>query len=161
MRCAINFTATVAIAFALSMKNEILKIADENFSDKQAIKKKLREMNIVDVAEVFESVEKEKILQIFRLLPKDKASDVFSYISLENQKIIIEAITDRELENIVNDLYLDDTVDLLEEMPANVVKKVLKNTDGATRKMINQFLNYPEDSAGSVMTIEYVDLKKI
>ena len=74
--------------------------------------------------------------------------------------MIIEAITDKELGKIIDDLYLDDTVDLLEEMPANVVRKILKNTDRATRKIINQFLNYPEDSAGSVMTIEYVDLQK-
>lgn len=123
--------------------------------------KKLTVINIVDIAEILENVENHKLLKIFRLLPKDKAADVFSYMSPENQKIIIEAITDKELATIVNDLYLDDTVDLLEELPANVVKKVLKNTDGATRKIINQFLNYPEDSAGSVMTIEYVDLKKI
>mgnify|MGYP001035106991 CR=1 FL=1 len=132
----------------------------DNFDDIQSIKKKLTVINIVDIAEILENVENHKLLKIFRLLPKDKAADVFSYMSPENQKIIIEAITDKELATIVNDLYLDDTVDLLEELPANVVKKVLKNTDGATRKIINQFLNYPEDSAGSVMTIEYVDLKK-
>lgn len=142
------------------MKNKILELIENNFADKQEIKKSLADINIVDIAEIFEDVENEKVLHIFRLLPKDKAADVFSYMSSENQKIIIEAITDKELETIVNDLFFDDTVDLLEEMPANVVKKVLKNTDGAKRKMINQFLNYPEDSAGSVMTIEYVDLKK-
>lgn len=142
------------------MKNEILELINKDFSDRQAIKKKFSDINIVDIAEIFEDIDKEKVLQIFRLLPKDKAADVFSYISTENQKLIIEAITDKELAGIVNDLYLDDTVDLLEEMPANVVKKVLKNTDKTTRKIINQFLNYPEDSAGSVMTIEYIDLKK-
>ena len=142
------------------MKNELLYIVENNFSNKQLIKKKLADMNIVDIAEIFDDLEKEKALQIFRLLPKNKAADVFSYISPEKQKLIIEAITDIELEKIINDLYLDDTVDLLEEMPANVVRKILKNTDRTTRKIINQFLNYPEDSAGSVMTIEYVDLQK-
>ncbi len=142
------------------MKNELLDIVENNFSNKQLIKKKLADMNIVDIAEIFDDLEKEKALQIFRLLPKNKAADVFSYISPEKQKLIIEAITDKELGKIIDDLYLDDTVDLLEEMPANVVRKILKNTDRATRKIINQFLNYPEDSAGSVMTIEYVDLQK-
>ena len=138
------------------MKNELLDMVENNFSNKQLIKKKLADMNIVDIAEIFDDLEKEKALQIFRLLPKNKAADVFSYISPEKQKLIIEAITDKELGKIIDDLYLDDTVDLLEEMPANVVRKILKNTDRATRKIINQFLNYPEDSAGSVMTIEYV-----
>ena len=142
------------------MKNELFDIVENNFSNKQLIKKKLADMNIVDIAEIFDDLEKEKALQIFRLLPKNKAADVFSYISPEKQKLIIEAITDKELGKIIDDLYLDDTVDLLEEMPANVVRKILKNTDRATRKIINQFLNYPEDSAGSVMTIEYVDLQK-
>ena len=142
------------------MKNELLDMVENNFSNKQLIKKKLADMNIVDIAEIFDDLEKEKALQIFRLLPKNKAADVFSYISPEKQKLIIEAITDKELGQIIDDLYLDDTVDLLEEMPANVVRKILKNTDRATRKIINQFLNYPEDSAGSVMTIEYVDLQK-
>ena len=142
------------------MKNELLDMVENNFSNKQLVKKKLADMNIVDIAEIFDDLEKEKALQIFRLLPKNKAADVFSYISPEKQKLIIEAITDKELGQIIDDLYLDDTVDLLEEMPANVVRKILKNTDRATRKIINQFLNYPEDSAGSVMTIEYVDLQK-
>lgn len=142
------------------MKDEVIRLINEEFANKQAIKKELSDMNIVDIAEIFEQIDKEKILQIFRLLPKDKAADIFSYVSLENQKLIIDAITDKELATIVNDLYVDDAVDLLEEMPANVVKRVLKNTDGNTRKIINHFLNYPEDSAGSVMTIEYVDLKK-
>ena len=142
------------------MKNELLDMVENNFSNKQLIKKKLADMNIVDIAEIFDDLEKEKALQIFRLLPKNKAADVFSYISPEKQKLIIEAITDKELGKIIDDLYLDDTVDLLEEMPANVVRKILKNTDRTTRKIINQFLNYPEDSAGSVMTIEYVDLQK-
>ena len=142
------------------MKNELLDIIENNFSNKQLVKKKLADMNIVDIAEIFDDLEKEKALQIFRLLPKNKAADIFSYISPEKQRLIIEAITDKELGKIIDDLYLDDTVDLLEEMPANVVRKILKNTDRATRKIINQFLNYPEDSAGSVMTIEYVDLQK-
>jgi magnesium transporter len=85
---------------------------------------------------------------------------VFSYVSKEQQEFIIESITDREIKSIIDELFLDDTVDLIEEMPANVVKKVLKNTSEERRKLINQFLKYPENSAGSLMTIEVVDLKK-
>ena len=142
------------------MKNELIDIIENNFSNKSLIKKKLADMNIVDIAEIFDDLKKDKAIQVFRLLPKNKAADIFSYITTEKQKLIIEAITDKELQKIVSDLYLDDTVDLLEEMPANVVKKILKNTDRETRKIINQFLNYPDDSAGSVMTIEYIDLQK-
>jgi magnesium transporter len=88
------------------------------------------------------------------------AAGVFSYIPSELQEFIVESITDKEIKNIIDTLFLDDAVDFLEEMPANVVKRVLRNTDPETRKLINQFLNYPEDSVGSIMTIEFVDLKK-
>ena len=99
-----------------------------------------------------------RVLRIFRMLPKDISSDVFSYMTSEQQQLIAESATNAELRELVDDMFLDDTVDFLEEMPANVVKKVLQNTDENTRKTINQFLNYPENSAGSLMTIEYVDL---
>lgn len=120
----------------------------------------LIEMNIVDIAQILEELDKEKLLIIFRILPKEIAAGVFSHISIELQQYIIESITDKETTGIIEKLYLDDTVDFLEEMPSNVVKKVLKNTDEETRRLINQFLNYTEDSAGSIMTIEFVDLKK-
>lgn len=142
------------------MKNELIDIIENSFSNKSLIKKKLADMNIVDIAEIFDDLQKDKAIQVFRLLPKNKAADIFSYMTTEKQKLIIETITDKELQTIISDLYLDDTVDLLEEMPANIVKKILKNTDRETRKIINQFLNYPDDSAGSVMTIEYIDLQK-
>src|SRR5690606_5635966 len=100
------------------------------------------------------------LLVVLRILPKDMASGVFSYIPNELQKYIIESITDKEIKNIFDKLFFDDTIDFLEEMPSNIVKKVLKNTDEDTRILINQFLNYPENSAGSIMTIEFVDLKK-
>ena len=116
--------------------------------------------NVVDIAQMLELIDEESIIIVFRLLPKEMAVDVFSYLSLERQQYIIEAITDKEIQNIIDNLFLDDTIDLLEEMPANVVKKILKNTTEDKRKIINQFLNYPENSAGSLMTIEYVDLKK-
>lgn len=118
------------------------------------------EMNVVDIAEVFEELDTEKLLVMFRLLPKETAVDVFSYISSDLQEYLIEAIADKEIQTIVDELFLDDTVDLLEEMPANIVKKILKNTSKDKRDLINHFLKYPENSAGSIMTIEYVDLKK-
>ncbi|NLM42994.1 MAG: magnesium transporter [Clostridiales bacterium] len=140
------------------MKEVILELMDENrYKD---IKEKISEMNIVDIAELLMELDKTKLLILFRILPKEMAADVFSYVSLELQQYIIESITDKEIGNIVNDLFLDDAVDFLEEMPSNVVKKVLRNADEETRKLINQFFKYPEYSAGSVMTIEFVDLKK-
>ncbi|NLY43346.1 MAG: magnesium transporter [Clostridiaceae bacterium] len=124
------------------------------------VRNEIIKMNVVDIAQLFEELSQDKIIVIFRLLPKEIAADVFTYLSYEQQQYIIESITDTEIKNIIDDLFLDDTVDLIEEMPANVVKKILKNTSEDKRKLINQFLNYPDNSAGSIMTIEYVDLKK-
>ncbi|MBV1757127.1 MAG: magnesium transporter [Dethiosulfatibacter sp.] len=123
-------------------------------------RKAILEMNSVDIAEVFEELDTEKLLVMFRLLPKETAVDVFSYISADLQEYLIEAIADNEIQTIMDELFLDDTVDLLEEMPANIVKKILKNTSKDKRDLINHLLKYPENSAGSIMTIEYVDLKK-
>ena len=117
-------------------------------------------MNEADIALLFEEIPDEKILRTFRMLPKSMAADTFSYMKPEQQQFIIESITEREIASIVDEMYMDDTVDFLEEMPANVVKRVLKVTDQETRKIINQLLKYPEDSAGSIMTTEFVDLKK-
>lgn len=120
----------------------------------------ISQMNVVDIAYWLEELDDDKILVLFRLLPKDMAAEVFSHFSKEQQEFIIESIADREIKSIIDELFLDDTVDLIEEMPANVVKKVLRNTSEERRKLINQFLKYPENSAGSLMTIEFVDLKK-
>lgn len=120
----------------------------------------ITQINVVDIANWLEELDGNDLLVVFRLLPKDLAAEVFSYVSKEQQEFIIESITDREIKSIIDELFLDDTVDLIEEMPANVVKKVLKNTSEERRKLINQFLKYPENSAGSLMTIEVVDLKK-
>lgn len=124
------------------------------------LKEEIISMNVVDIALLFEEIESHKILVVFRILPKEIASGVFTHMSNELQQYIIESITDKEIGNIIEELFLDDTVDFLEEMPANVVKRVLINADSDTRNLINQFLDYPDDSAGSIMTIEYVDLKK-
>ncbi len=117
-------------------------------------------MNVVDIADRLEEAPKELVLVVFRLLPKDTAAEVFAYMSQEQKRYIVETVNDIEVKNIISELFLDDAVDFLEEMPASIVKKVLQNVDDVTRKLINQFLQYPEKSAGSVMTIEYVDLKK-
>lgn len=117
-------------------------------------------MNEVDTARLFEEIDQEKLLIVFRILPKDLASDIFTHMTSELQKYVIDSITDTEAISIIESLFMDDAIDFLEEMPSNVVKRILKNTDAKTRVVINQFLNYPEDSAGSIMTIEYVDLKK-
>ena len=117
------------------------------------------EENPVDIAELLEDLTKEQSLKIFRILPKDTSAEVFSYLSSEKQQEIVENITDEEICHIIDEMFIDDTVDFIEEMPANIVDKILQNTSSDTRKLINQFLKYPENSAGSVMTVEYVSLK--
>lgn len=140
------------------MKELILNLIEQGkYAD---VREKIVHMNVVDIAQLFEELDHQKLIIVFRILPKEIASGVFSYIPSELQKFIIEYITDKEIKNILDELFFDDTIDFLEEMPSNIVKKVIKNTDEETRKLINQFLNYPEDSAGSIMTIEFVDLKK-
>lgn len=140
------------------MKNMILNLVEQG--KYVEARREIIIMNAVDIAQLFEEVEEKNLLIIFRLLPKDVASVVFAYLSGDIQRFIIESITDKEAVSILDELFLDDAVDLLEEMPANIVMKVLKNTDEEMRELINQFLNYPKDSAGSLMTIEYVDLRK-
>ncbi|MDR1133506.1 MAG: magnesium transporter [Synergistaceae bacterium] len=117
-------------------------------------------LNPTDIAAEFENLTEQERATMFRSLPNDVAADVFSYMPSETQENLISLLTDPELSHIVNDLFLDDAVDFIEEMPANVVKRVLKNASEDTRKQINQLLQYQEDSAGSIMTTEYVDLKE-
>ena len=124
------------------------------------LKECLTELNEADAADFLESLPPEDRLMAFRLLNKDQASDIFAFLPIEVQKHIIDSITDTELGRIVEDLYVDDAVDMLEELPASVVQRVLKNAKPDTRKLINQFLKYPENSAGSIMTAEYLALKK-
>lgn len=120
----------------------------------------LKEMNPADVAELFEELPVDKIPIVFRLLPKELAADTFAYLEPEQQTILVEKFSDRELHDVINELYLDDTVDMIEEMPANLVHRILKHVDEDTRRSINQILKYPKDSAGSIMTMEYVDLRR-
>ncbi len=125
------------------------------------VKRTVAEMNEVDIADLFEDIDDpERALRLFRLLPKEMAAEVFSYMESDAQQIIIEAITDTELAYILDDMYMDDYVDMVEEMPANVVRRVLKNSSKENRTLINQYLNYPDDSAGSMMTTEYVYFKR-
>lgn len=126
----------------------------------QEAREALSDVNTVDLADALIDLPQPDLIRVFRMLPKDMAAEVFSYLTRDAQKRIIDSITDFELSEIMADLFLDDTVDMIEEMPANVVKRLLKNTDRTTRTLINQFLQYPEDSAGSIMTIEFVDLRK-
>ena len=136
---------------------EIVELLEQN--KLAELKEILINENPIDIADVFEEFPKEKYLIIFKLLPKDFSSEVFSYLSPEKQQEVIENITDDEIKFIVEDMYLDDTVDFIEEMPANIVDKILKNTSSDKRKLINQMLKYPENSAGSVMTVEYISFK--
>lgn len=123
------------------------------------IKEILKEMNDVDVAEMLEGFSDENMIRIFRLLPKDDAADIFAYMSSDREHALIDSLTNKELENIINDLYSDDVMELLEELPANVVKRIIAASNPETRRDINHLLRYPEDSAGSNMNIDFVDLR--
>ena len=112
-----------------------------------------------DLAAVFEDLPAEKLPVLFRLCPKDLAADVFTELDSKTQQALIDGLTDTELKAVVDDLFVDDATDLVEEMPANVVKRILAQADPATRRMINELLRYPEDSAGGVMTTELMELR--
>ena len=140
------------------MYKEILNLIEQG--KHVEARNEIMNMNAVDAAQLFEEIDQQKLLIIFRILPKDLASDVFTHMTSELQEYVIDSITDQEATDIIDNLFMDDVIYLLEEMPSNVVKRILRNTNDKTRKIINQFLNYPVSSAGSIMTIEYVDLKK-
>ena len=146
------------------MYEKVLKLlTDRNF---KMIREIFIEMNEADVASLLQrfyddhQADKHDLLLLFRLLNKDIAADVFAYMDSDMQMMLINAFTDKELQEVIDDLYVDDTVDIIEEMPANVVARIIRSADSETRKHINQILKYPKDSAGSVMTTEYVYLKK-
>ena len=131
-------------------------VEEKRFRELKAI---LGEMNEVDIAEFVGELDPEKLVLVFRLLPRELAAEVFTYLEdSEDQERLINALSDRELREFLDELYLDDTVDIIEDMPANVVSRILRNTDASTRNQINQLLNYPKDSAGSLMTTEFVYL---
>ena len=126
----------------------------------RTLRQVLSEMNEVDVAAFIEELDPEKTVVVFRMLPKELASDVFACLELDKQQHIVSSITDKELTNIIEDLSVDDAVDMVEELPANIVQRVLQNATPETRSQINEFLKYPENSAGSIMTAEYIGLRK-
>ncbi len=141
---------------------EIQRLAEHLLSKRKysLIRQIFNHLNAADIALLFDEIDKKDIPLLYRLLPKEEAAECFSYMSRDMQKTLINTLTDRELRAVMDDIFLDDTVDMIEEMPANVVARILRNTDEETRKIINQLLNYPKDSAGSLMTVEYVNIKK-
>ena len=145
----------------LCMINEVI---DEMYHKKEYAKLRdyLREMEPADVAELLTNaeLEEDELIIMFRILPKELAADVFVEMEPDMQETLIKSFSDKELEEVMDQLYLDDTVDIIEEMPANVVRRILRHTDPELRRSINTVLHYPKASAGSIMTIEYVDLRK-
>ena len=148
------------------INNELIEKLLSLLQSKQygAVKSLVQDMNEVDVAEAIEEIfeeneEPETLLRLFRLLPKETAAETFAYMHSDVQQKLVEMLSDTELGYILDDMYLDDYVDLVEEMPANVVKKLMQVSSPENRKLINEYLRYPEDSAGSLMTNEYVYLK--
>ena len=134
-------------------------LTERNFAK---LKSELSEMNPADIAALVEEMDEfdefgeRELTLLYRILPKEIAAEVFTYMNSDLQRVLINALSDKELHDVIDELYMDDTVDLIEEMPANVVSRILKNTDPATRNQINELLKYPKDSAGSVMTTEFV-----
>ncbi len=120
----------------------------------------IQELNDADIADYMEDMEEEEVIKIFRILPKDMAADVFSYLEIDRQQSIITSLSDKDAARIIDNMMSDDAKELMEEMPANVVKRLIANTSPDTRQAINHLMRYPEDSAGSIMTVEYVDLKE-
>ena len=125
-----------------------------------ALRELLSELNPADLAELFNEMDALQVPLVFRILPKDLAGDTFAYMETDTQRLLIKSFSDVELKEIINDLWLDDTVDIIEEMPANVVARILQSANPSLRRQINELLKYPEDSAGSIMTVEYVSLNK-
>ena len=127
--------------------------------DFKTIRDKLSEVNPVDLASLLAELDEKQLALTFRLIEKERAAETFSYMDTEQQELLLSVFTNKEIKEVLDTMFTDDTVDLLEDMPANVVNRVLSNLDNETRSRINEILRYPEDSAGSIMTIEYVDLR--
>ena len=140
------------------MENEELiqeLIKEKKFTE---LKAQLKEMKSADISDILDNLSKEEAVIVFRLLTKSKAGMAFSYMETDMREKLINDLTDRELKNILDELFMDDTVDLIEEMPSNVVTRILKSVNSDDRKIINELLKYPDDSAGSIMTTEFIDL---
>ena len=126
----------------------------------KAVRSILDVMNVVDIASLLSDLDDKELALAFRLIPKDKAAEVFANMNHSMQTYLVEMFSEKELKELLDDLYMDDTVDLLEELPANLVNRILNTVDQADRTLINQLLNYPDDSAGTLMTTEYVDIRE-
>ena len=138
--------------------DELTELLDRR--DMKQLKRRMEEMNEFDVAEFLTEIGDNRMPMVFRLLSKEAAAEVFANFELPEQERIINSITDSELAAIIEELYVDDAVDMMEELPANVVRRIMRTATAETRELINQYLRYPENSAGSIMTSEFVDLKK-
>ena len=146
----------------METNEELLSQVDELVKSRSfvALRELLSELNPADLAELFNEMDALQVPLVFRILPKDLAGDTFAYMETDTQQLLIKSFSDVELREIINDLWLDDTVDIIEEMPANVVARILQSANPSLRRQINELLKYPEDSAGSIMTVEYVSLNK-
>ncbi len=153
-----RFTGTDMENFEVRIEKIIFGLLEQK--KYSALRDILVTLNPADIAALLNDLKEEKISLLFRLLPKDTAAEVFVEMDADLQEALITGFSDAELKEVIEELYVDDAVDLIEDMPANVVKRILKNTDPNTRKTINEILKYPEDSAGSIMTTEYVDLRQ-
>ncbi len=147
------------------MDEKVLELEEQVFElikNKRFVQLKqiLSEMQPADIAEIFEEAKDKEIPVLFRILPKELAAEVFVEFDSDKQEILVNAFSDNELREVLDELFMDDAADIVDEMPATVAKRILRNTDANTRRMINQLLAYPEDSAGSIMTTEYIDLKR-
>lgn len=145
----------------VKMNEEIKEQVIELLENKRYsnLNKYMEQINSQDIPLLFEELSEEDMVLLFRLLPKDEAADAFSYMEPDLQEKLINCLTDKELKLVIDELFMDDTVDLIEEMPSNVVKRILKTVNKEDRKIINELLKYPSDSAGSIMTTEFIDLK--
>lgn len=143
-------------------RDELLEEIEEMTRRKQykALRDILVELEPADIADLFDDLPEEMLPLLFRLLPKEPAAELFVELEPDVQEMLIRGFSNTELKEVLDELYLDDAVDIVEEMPAGVVKRILKHADPDTRKSINEILKYPEDSAGALMTTEFVDLKR-
>ncbi len=138
--------------------DEIRKLLDNKQFSK--LKEYLKDLNSVDISSLFEELSEEEIIKVYRLMGKEEAAEVFAELDSDIQEKLITVLTDKEIKAVLDELYMDDTVDLIEEMPSNIVKRILKHIPKEDRQTINRLLQYPDDSAGSMMTTEFIDLKE-
>ena len=159
--CRLIFQGVIDVEEEI-MENQLIDELTELIREKRfgRVRSLLEGMNPADIAELFEVVPEEELPILFRILPKELAAETFVEMDADEQELLIAAFSDRELSEVINELYVDDAVDLVEEMPALVVKRILKHASPEMRKSINELLNYPKDSAGSIMTTEYINLKR-